>query len=101
MWSSAGKESTCNAGELSLIPGFGRSSIEGKGCPLQYSGLDNLMDCTVHGVTKSQTQLRDFHFTSQSQRKSLVNSCSRDPRVLETVEIMDTGERGLLSRRLP
>ena len=54
---SAGKESTCNMGDLGLIPGFGRSPGEGKGYPLQYSGLENSMDCIVHGVTKSQTQL--------------------------------------------
>ena len=35
---------------------------EGNGYPLQYSGLENSMDCTVHGVTKSRTQLSDFHF---------------------------------------
>jgi len=52
---SAGKESTCNAGDLGSIPGLGRSLGEGKGYPLQYSGLENSMDCIVHGVTKSQT----------------------------------------------
>ena len=36
---------------------------EGKGYPLQYSGLENSMDCVVHGVTKSRTRLSDFHFT--------------------------------------
>ena len=44
---SAGKESTCNAGHLGLIPGLGRSPGEGKGYPLQYSGLENSMDCVV------------------------------------------------------
>ena len=47
----------------SLIPGLGRSTGEGTGCPLQCSGLENSADCTVHGVTKSQTRPRDFHFT--------------------------------------
>ena len=61
--SSAGKESACNAGELGSIPGLGRSPGEGKGYPLQYSGLENFMDCIVYGVTKSQTQLSNFHFT--------------------------------------
>ena len=60
--SSAGKESACNAGDLGSIPGLGRSPTEGKGYPLQYSGLENSMDCTVHGVTQSRTRLRDFHF---------------------------------------
>ena len=44
---SAGKESACNVGDLSLIPGLGRSRGEGKGYPLQYSGLENSMDCIV------------------------------------------------------
>ena len=51
--SSVGKESACNAGDPSSFPGLGRSSGEGKGYPLQYSGLENSMDCIVHGVTKS------------------------------------------------
>ena len=59
---SAGKESTCNVGDLGLIPGLGRSPGEGKGYPLQYSGLENSMDYTVHGITKSRTRLNDFHF---------------------------------------
>ena len=56
---SAGKESACNIGDLGLTPGLGRSPGEGKGCPLQSSGLENSMDCRVHGVTKSQTWLSD------------------------------------------
>ena len=60
---SAGKESTCNVGDLGSIPGLGRSLGEGKGYPLQYSGLENSMDCIAHGVEKSRTQLNDFHFT--------------------------------------
>ena len=59
---SAGKESTCNAGDLGLIPKLGRCPGEGKGYPLQYSGLENSMDCVVHGVSKSRTLLSDFHF---------------------------------------
>ena len=58
---SAGKESACNAGDLGLIPGLGRSPGKGKGYPLQYSGQDNSMDSVVHGVTKSRTQLSSFH----------------------------------------
>ena len=58
---SAGKGSACNAGDLGSIPGLGRSPEEGKGHPLQYSGLENSMDCIVYGVAKSQTQLSDFH----------------------------------------
>ena len=58
---SAGKESACNARDLGLIPGLGRSPGEGNGYPLQYPGLENSMDCIVCGFTKSQTRLRDFH----------------------------------------
>ena len=58
---SAGKESACNAGDLGSIPGLGRSPEEGIGYTLQYSGMENSMECIVHGVTKSQTQLNDFH----------------------------------------
>ena len=50
------------AGDLCSISGLARSSGEGKGCPLQYSGLENSMDCIVHGVTQSWTGLSDFHF---------------------------------------
>ena len=52
---SAGNESACNAGDLGLIPGLGRSPGERNRYPAQYSGLNNSMDCIVHGVTKSQT----------------------------------------------
>ena len=59
---SAGKESACSVGDLGSIPGLGRCPGEGKGYPLKYSGLENSMACIVHGVTKSWTQLSDFHF---------------------------------------
>ena len=59
---SAGKESVCNVGDLDLIPGLGRFPGEGKGYLLQYSDVKNSMDYIVHEVTKSWTQLSDFHF---------------------------------------
>ena len=55
---SAGKESACNAGDLSLIPGLGRSPGEGKGYPLQYSGLENSMDYSPWGHKESDTTER-------------------------------------------
>ena len=58
---SAGKESACNVRDLGSIPGLGRSPGEEKGYPLQYSGLENSVDCTVHRVAKSWTRLSDFH----------------------------------------
>ena len=51
----AGKESTCNVGDLGSIPGLERSPGEGNGYPLQYSGLENSMECIVPGVAKSWT----------------------------------------------
>ena len=62
------KASTCNVGDLGSIPGSGRCPGEGNGNPLQYSCLDNPMDGgawwdTVHGVTKSWTQLSNLTFT--------------------------------------
>ena len=71
-YGSAGKESACIEGDLGSIPWFGKIPGEGKGYPLQYSGLENSMDCIVHGVTKSQTGLSDSHFT-------LLNSDSKIP----------------------
>ena len=63
--SSVGRESACNARDPGLIPGLGRSPGEGIGYPFQYSDLEkNSMDCIVHGVAKSWTQLSYFHFIS-------------------------------------
>ena len=59
---SAGKEYTCNEGDLGSIPGLGRFPGEGNSYPLQYSCLENSMDCIVHEVAKSRIQLSDFHF---------------------------------------
>ena len=61
---SDGKESACNAGDLGIIPGLGRSPGRERGSPLQYSCLENPIDrgawqATVHGVTQSRTRLSD------------------------------------------
>ena len=70
---AAGKESACNAGDLAWIPGLGRSPAEGKGSPLQCSGLESPMDCRVHGVTELDTTERPslpLSFTSVEGRVS-------------------------------
>jgi len=59
---SAGKGSACSVGDLGSISGLGRSPGKGNGYPLQYSDLENSMECIVHGVTKSWAQLSDFYF---------------------------------------
>ena len=62
---TAGKESTYNVGNLGSILRLGRSPGEGKGYPLQYSGLENSVDCKVHTVAESDTTERlSLHFTS-------------------------------------
>ena len=59
-------------GDLGLILGLGRSPGEGKGYPLQYFGLENSMDCMVHGVTKSWKPLSNFHFHFLAVQETLV-----------------------------
>ena len=71
------KESTCNAQDLGLIPRLGRSSGEGKGYPLQYSGLENSRNHVVDGIAKSQTRLSDFHF--HHRRDSLLFLLGQTP----------------------
>ena len=64
---SAGKESARNSGDLGSIPGLGRSPGEGKGYLLQYSGLEDPMDCRVNGIANSWTQVGNFHFHFQGE----------------------------------
>ena len=59
---SAGKEPVYSAGDLGSIPGLGSSIGEGNGYLLQYSGLENSMDCIVHRVAESPTWLSSSHF---------------------------------------
>ena len=69
----SGKESACNVGYLGLIPQLGRSPGEGKSYPLQYSVLENSMDCIVPGIAElDMTEQLSFHFTFlNSQRQVL------------------------------
>ena len=76
---SAGKESACNAWDLGSNPGLGRWPGEGKGLPLQYSGLENSMDYIVHGIANSQTRLNNFHqrlVTQQYECTSTLVNCT-------------------------
>ena len=68
-YSSAGKVSACHVGDLSSTPGVSRSLGKGKCYPLQCSRLEKSRTVTVHGVSKSQTRLSDFHFTCAEKRK--------------------------------
>ena len=78
------------------IPGLGRSPGEGEGCPLQYSGLENSMDCIVHEVAKSQTQLSDF-FTFMTNGASQVVLVIKNPPA-NVGEIKDAGSISGLGR---
>ena len=80
--SSVGKESTCNAGDPSSIPGKGRSAGNEIGYPLQYSGLENSMDCTVHGVTKSQTRCSLFNISQFLYSNILFDSYNNSIRLV-------------------
>ena len=73
------KTSACNAGDLGLIPGLGRSPGERNGNPLQYSCLENPMDggawwATVHRVAKSRTRLSDFTFNGSNALDQILGS---------------------------
>ena len=75
------KESTCNAGDPGSIPGLGRSPGEGKDYLLQYSGLENSMDSTVHGCAKA------FELTRPHFREG-ASSLALGERVLFTVDFV-------------
>ena len=66
---SDGKEFACNVGDLALTSGLGKSPWERNGYPFQYSGLENSMDHTVHGLTKSWTQLSNLYSMSSMRVK--------------------------------
>ena len=81
---SDSKESACNARDLGLLPGSGRFPGEGIGYPLQYSGLENSIDCIVHGVAKNQTQLSDTSLENN-------DTSGQKEQVPETQEMSQTG----------
>ena len=66
---SAGKEPTCNAEDLDSIPGLGRSPGEGKSYPLQHSGLENSMDCTVLQMVLQRVRHDWANFTSLQRKQ--------------------------------
>ena len=81
----ASKESARNVGDPGLIPGLGRSPGEGKGFPLWYSGLENSMDCIVHGVAKSWTRLSDFYFQLIDFRQRYENDLMRKEKEFSSI----------------
>ena len=91
---SAGKESTCNPGYLCLIPGLGRSPGEGEGYPLQYSGLENSIDWTVHGVSKSQTWWSNIHFHTVIDNYSLTHLFEYFKVTIKESTVLDKGVVG-------
>ena len=92
---SGGKESTCKVGDLGLIAGLGRSPREGTGYLLQYSGLENSMDCIVHAVTRSRIWLRDslslgftFILSSEPPDIDVYSSIIHNPGNLNTTHMV-------------
>ena len=86
-------ESACNGGDLGLIPGFGRSPGEGKGYPLQYSGLENSMDCIVHGVAElDMTEQLSLSFFTFHSRKGTDFSLDEDPQSRRPIQV-DSDQR--------
>ena len=90
---SAGKESACKAGDLGSIPRLGRSPGGGKGYPLQHSGLENSVDCIVHGVSKSWTRLSDFHSLTHSWhiQASLIAQLVQNPPAMQETWVQSLG----------
>ena len=66
--------SASNVGDLGSIPGLGRSPGEGKGYPLQYSGLESFMHCIVHGVTKESDMTNQLSLTHTFSKNCCVHS---------------------------
>ena len=101
---SAGKEFAFNAGDLGLIPGLERFPGEGKGSTLQYSGLENSIDCIVHGVAKSQTWLSDFHslkrFSISNEKTSLVTQMIKNPPAMRGTWARSLGQEDLLEKEM-
>ena len=84
-------------GDLASIPGLGRSPGEEKGYPLLYSVLKNSMDCIVHGVTKSRTQLSDFHFQFSVllKKKSVQNTVKKVRQILFRTNMKGRGRKNI------
>ena len=102
-YGSAGKESAFNAGDLDLISGLGRSPGEGKGYPLQCSGLENSMDCIVLGVAKIGHNWATFHFHPTCRESTFL--LGEGWKLAEKQAVCRTGchvsERGSLPRCYP
>ena len=86
---SAGKESACNARDLGLIPGLGRPPGEGKGYPLQYSSLENSMDCIVQGGHKESDMTEQLSLSLYCER-GRGNRGQREMRLISTATAMIT-----------
>ena len=99
---SAGKESACNVEDLGSIPGLGRSPGEGKGYSLQYSGLENSMDCIIRGVAKSWTKLpmktKVLRHAQGRVPRSNKNGRSKDIKAYECRTCLGKHERSQIAR---
>ena len=96
---SDGKASVYNVGDLGSIPGLGRSPGEGKGYPLQYSGLENSMDCTVSRIPKKRKEVNEKGHGICSQKKSKVK-VKADQSCPTLCDPMDYSVHGTLQARI-
>ena len=88
---SAGKESTCNVGDLGSIPVLGRSPGEGKGYPLQYSGQENSTDCIVHGVKESEmTERLSLHNQGSTDNNHKITITIKNDLYIHNTNIINT-----------
>ena len=85
-------------GDLGSIPGLGRSPGEGNGYPLQYSGLENSMDYTVHGVAKSRTRLSDFPFLASQVVQMVKNLPAMQETWVRSLGQEDPLEKGMATQ---
>ena len=81
---SAGRESSCSAGDLASVSELGRSHGEGKGYPLQYSGLEKSMDCIGHGEAESDTA--EWLSLSKSDYKGPESELFGSPSILMSLQ---------------
>ena len=91
---SVGKESTCNAGDPSLIPGSGRSLGEGIGYPLQYSWLSLVAQLVKNLPVMWETWVRSLGWEDPLEKRKATHSSILDSRIPWTVQSMGSQRVG-------
>ena len=103
-YGSAGKESACDARDLGLIPGLGRCPEKGKGYPLQYSDLENFMNCIVHGLQRVANNINTFILlvfivsNDISSWTSLIAQLVKNPPAMQEIPVQFVGQKDPLEK---